>query len=235
MPASPPIRPESGSSNSDDRTQFTLDIARVRSGAETRTTLMIRNIPNKYTQKMLLATVDDTHKGLYDFFYLPIDFKVSYFFKILYFIYLFEFINFWILLNVKNKCNVGYAFINFIETSPIPSFYQKLHHSKWDRFNSEKVCEISYARIQGKDALINHFQNSSLMGEDKKCRPIIFHSDGPNMGQQAPFPVGSNVRARKDEKPRVGSPGTRKIAKDDSRAAAAVSKNPRLRSYSSKV
>jgi len=29
------------------------------------------------------------------------------------------------------------------------------------------------------------------MCEDKKCRPIIFHSDGPNLGEQEPFPVAS--------------------------------------------
>jgi hypothetical protein len=37
---------------------------------------MIKNIPNKYTQKMLLQTINENHKDRYDFFYLPIDFKV---------------------------------------------------------------------------------------------------------------------------------------------------------------
>jgi hypothetical protein len=31
---------------------------------------------NRYTSKMLLAAIDEFHKGTYDFFYLPIDFKV---------------------------------------------------------------------------------------------------------------------------------------------------------------
>ena len=39
---------------------------------------MIRNIPNKYTQKMLLAKINENHRDKYDFFYLPIDFKVTY-------------------------------------------------------------------------------------------------------------------------------------------------------------
>ena len=62
--------------------------AALMAGEDKRTTLMIKNIPNKYTQKMLLATIDEHFKGHYDFFYLPIDFK--------------------------NKCNVGYAFINMV-------------------------------------------------------------------------------------------------------------------------
>ena len=64
-------------SRPDDKRNFTLNIQAVQQGIDRRTTLMIKNIPNKYTQKMLLSTVDETHKGLYDFFYLPIDFKVN--------------------------------------------------------------------------------------------------------------------------------------------------------------
>jgi hypothetical protein len=59
---------------------------------------------------------------------------------------------------------------------------QAFHGKKWEKFNSEKVAVLAYARIQGKSALIAHFQNSSLMNEDKRCRPILFHTDGPNAG-----------------------------------------------------
>lgn len=148
----------------EDKSQYVFHVERVRYGADQRTTLMIKNIPNKYSQKMLLAAVDERHKGTYDFFYLPIDFK--------------------------NKCNVGYAFINFMNCKSLIPFYEEFNNQKWEKFNSEKKCEITYARIQGKQALIQHFQNSSLMNyEDKKCRPIIFHSEGPNQGEQKPFPV----------------------------------------------
>lgn len=83
---------------------------------------MLKNIPNKYTQKMLLSTIDEEFRGTYDFFYLPIDFK--------------------------NKCNVGYAFINLLRPETIVPLAQRFNRKKWERFNSEKVCHITYARIQ---------------------------------------------------------------------------------------
>ncbi|XP_028212015.1 protein MEI2-like 4 [Glycine soja] len=73
-------------------------------------------------------------------------------------------------------------------------FYQVFNGKKWEKFNSEKVASLAYARIQGKAALIAHFQNSSLMNEDKHCKPILFNADGPNASDQVPFPVGINIR-----------------------------------------
>ncbi|XP_012090584.1 protein MEI2-like 1 isoform X2 [Jatropha curcas] len=157
-------------SNNSDKKQYELDIDRILHGEDNRTTLMIKNIPNKYTSKMLLAAIDEHCRGTYDFIYLPIDFK--------------------------NKCNVGYAFINMIDPQQIIPFHKAFNGKKWEKFNSEKVASLAYARIQGKAALIAHFQNSSLMNEDKRCRPILFHTDGPNAGDPEPFPMGTNIRSR---------------------------------------
>jgi hypothetical protein len=70
---------------------------------------------------------------------------------------------------------------------------QTFNGKKWEKFNSEKVASLAYARIQGKNALVNHFQNSSLMNEDKRCRPIVFHSDGSDAGDQVKLYITSDL------------------------------------------
>ena len=37
---------------------------------------MIKHIPNKYNKDLLLKTINKNHKNTYDFFYLPMDYKV---------------------------------------------------------------------------------------------------------------------------------------------------------------
>jgi len=74
-----------------------LCIENIVNGLDERTTIMIKNIPNKYTQQMLLSTIDRSQRDNYDFFYLPIDFK--------------------------NNCNMGYAFINFVDSIFIVDFF----------------------------------------------------------------------------------------------------------------
>lgn len=99
---------------------------------------------------MLLQTIDRKFYGTYDFFYLPIDFK--------------------------NRCNVGYAFINFVDYRVIPEFHNTFDGKSWEKFNSDKICALTYARIQGKMSLIQHFENSSVMHHsDQKVKPIIFN------------------------------------------------------------
>ena len=98
---------------------------------------MVRNIPNKYDQIALLREINTNHMGKYDFLYLPIDFE--------------------------NKANVGYAFINFIHPLFIIEFYKEYLSRKWSKFNSNKKCDLKYARIQGIDLLENHFRSSTVM------------------------------------------------------------------------
>ena len=74
---------------------------------------MIRNIPNKYTIKELSEEIDRELANTYDFLYLPCD--------------------------IKNQCNVGYGFINFLSTAYLEEFYERFQGQKWCKFRSEKV------------------------------------------------------------------------------------------------
>ena len=69
---------------------------------------------------------------------------------------------------------MGYAFINFIDTKFIREFYLAFSGRRWDMFNSEKKCELAYARIQG-SSLISHFESSpSYMKTRAASDPINF-------------------------------------------------------------
>lgn len=62
---------------------FSIDLTRIE--IDGRTTVMVRNIPNKYTENLLLDLFNKNHKKKIDFFYLPVDFKViiNLFFRII--------------------------------------------------------------------------------------------------------------------------------------------------------
>lgn len=98
-----------------------VNLDRILNCEDNRTTIMIRHIPNKYTEEMLLERINRLHEGTYDYFYLPLD--------------------------LNNMCNIGYAFINFIDPVFIVPFYEDLNNQSWETFNSEKICEIAYGSI----------------------------------------------------------------------------------------
>ena len=132
---SPAPSQQASPKNNHTRTSYEIDVDSVIQDG--RTTCMIRNIPNKYTQQMLIDLINETHADTYDFVYLRMDFK--------------------------NKCNVGYAFINFVHPRHIGTFHRRLVGKRWPRFNSDKICGLSYARIQGQKALVEKFRHSRYM------------------------------------------------------------------------
>ncbi|KAJ2964080.1 hypothetical protein NQZ79_g1035 [Umbelopsis isabellina] len=80
------------------------------------------------------------------------------------------------------------------------TFAQQRVGKKWNRFNSEKRCTLSYANIQGKKALIDKFRNSSVMDEEISYQPKIFVTSGEHRGEEESFPlptVSSDIRKRK--------------------------------------
>lgn len=61
---------------------LTFDINPLNIGNDPRTTLMIKNIPNKYTIQDLSNEIDQNFENSYDFLYLPCDIKVIFLFNV---------------------------------------------------------------------------------------------------------------------------------------------------------
>ncbi|CAH2058288.1 unnamed protein product, partial [Thlaspi arvense] len=143
-----------------DGGRYHIDLDRIATGDDSRTTVIIKNIPNKYTYKMLVAEIDEKHKGDYDFLCLPIDFK--------------------------NKCNMGHAFINMVSPLHIVPFQQTFNGKIWEKFNSGKVASLAYAEIQGKSALASYMQNPSPTKDEKHLFPEVshHHDDGQDSDDQ---------------------------------------------------
>ncbi|KAL5855924.1 hypothetical protein ACOSQ4_005726 [Xanthoceras sorbifolium] len=132
------------------------------------TTVMIRNIPNRFTREMLMDFLDDhcmvenqKAKQLqngeaesiivsaFDFLYLPMDFE--------------------------SGVNKGYAFVNFTDPRAAWKFYLAAHNLSWGAFLSNKICQIASARLQGKEELERHFESINFPCVDKhEYLPVCF-------------------------------------------------------------
>eukprot|EP00930_Biecheleria_cincta_P094539 TRINITY_DN8574_c0_g1_i1.p1 TRINITY_DN8574_c0_g1~~TRINITY_DN8574_c0_g1_i1.p1 ORF type:complete len:513 (+),score=97.92 TRINITY_DN8574_c0_g1_i1:17-1555(+) len=115
------------------------------------TTVMMRNIPNKYTQQMLLQELRDAGflpQEDFDFFYLPMDHS--------------------------NCANLGYCFINFAETRRANDFAEALSGKRMRRFNSHKTAVIMPASIQGYDQNFTYYMSTRVVqASDPEFRPLF--------------------------------------------------------------
>ena len=109
-----------------------LNLDDIVTGKDTRTTVMIRNIPIKYTDSILIKDLEE-FKGKYDCLYMPYDYE--------------------------KKGNKGYAFINFVNPLHILYFHEKFNGKKWPLFESSKICELNSANFQGIYEIQKHSKN----------------------------------------------------------------------------
>lgn len=90
------------------------------------------------------------------------------------------------------------------------AFVKEFNGLRWKSFNSEKVCAITFARIQGKGSMVSRFQNSSLLEKDDEYRPLLFFSSGPDRGKPEPFPSSSRSMSMASHPPGGGGGGNSK-------------------------
>ena len=135
------------------------------------TTVMLRNLPNKYTANMLIELLNNQgFSGMYDYVYLPIDFR--------------------------NQCNLGYAFVNFQRDCNAQDCKHKLlNFSDWT-FKSGKCLETRYAFVQGFKSNVERYRKSYISSQDvpENCKPLVFDANGHRvditviLAEQAKYP-----------------------------------------------
>ena len=128
------------------------------------TTVMLRNIPNRLSQAEIVDALNTRgFRGMFDFFYAPLDFK--------------------------SKAGLGYAFVNFTSAERAELFRSSMDGQRlvidphvW----SQKVCGVSWARIQGLDANVKHYRNNPVNELSDEFRPCLFSEKGVKLDFPAP-------------------------------------------------
>jgi len=106
------------------------------------TTVMIRNIPNRYTQEQLLDEILCTEFDV-NFLHLPL---VS-----------------------KSNANVGYAFANFSDPREARRFMRSFEgHPFLKQHGNVKYAAANYARLQGFAENISFFESRRIAATDRK-------------------------------------------------------------------
>jgi len=111
---------------------------------------MLRNVPKNVDQDTLLEMLRE--RGLetkgengVNFFYAPVDFKTNQ--------------------------SVGYAFLNFTTHAGARKFIEEFQNVS---LVTSCQCDVSWARVQGYDANLKHYQDSPVMELEHKFRPRLF-------------------------------------------------------------
>jgi hypothetical protein len=104
----------------------------VQGGNDEVTTLMIRNLPCRCTQKQVRNAIEEIGFGSdYTLFYLPI--------------------------RHGQAENLGYAFIGFFDKNIATAFTNSMNGYRFPGRSSHKSCDVVQARIQGLQANLEHF------------------------------------------------------------------------------
>lgn len=134
------------------------------------TTMMMRNLPNKYTQIMLREEIDNAgFAGAYDFMHLPID--------------------------PETNANRGYAFINFTSPAKARAFANAFEGRRLNRLNSSKVVFVTHAALQGFEANYAHYSTARVLRGDPAARPLFLRE--PRASDSALARKGLRRKARR--------------------------------------
>eukprot|EP00928_Gymnodinium_smaydae_P047210 TRINITY_DN3148_c6_g1_i1.p1 TRINITY_DN3148_c6_g1~~TRINITY_DN3148_c6_g1_i1.p1 ORF type:complete len:468 (+),score=62.55 TRINITY_DN3148_c6_g1_i1:129-1532(+) len=126
-----------------------------------RTTVMLVNLPFRYTSYRLLRTIDsEGFAGMYDFLYVPMDYKT--------------------------RTGTGKAFVNLTSPAIAERFTTAFHgFSQWSIKSKNSCHAVWAAKYQGLQANVNRYRNSDVMLDSvpDEHKPQLFSN-----GRRIDFP-----------------------------------------------
>lgn len=129
------------------------------------TTVMMRNLPNKYHQSKLLEELREAgfnFQNHFNFFYLPMDHS--------------------------SAANLGYCFINFLDTEITNAFADTFAGRRMRRFNSSKTVVVMPASVQGYERNFAYYSSTKVVqAADPQYRPLFVQ---PSQCVRQPPPAG---------------------------------------------
>eukprot|EP00930_Biecheleria_cincta_P088931 TRINITY_DN7819_c0_g1_i1.p1 TRINITY_DN7819_c0_g1~~TRINITY_DN7819_c0_g1_i1.p1 ORF type:complete len:486 (+),score=82.47 TRINITY_DN7819_c0_g1_i1:156-1613(+) len=132
--------------------KFDIDLDKIQSGEDVRTTVMVRGLSGQNARKDLLKFLERCALGdRFTFFYMP--------------------------CKAHRNVPAGFAFVNFIAASDVHKLSVMVKSGFWREIMNDsqsKAPGVSYARFQGHDELSKHFSSSAVLREqDPEKRPIF--------------------------------------------------------------
>jgi RNA recognition motif-containing protein len=122
------------------------------------TTVMLRNIPNKYTRAGLLTALSDFgfDPATCNNLYLPMD--------------------------TDSGCNLGYSFLNFVSHGHALEFKERFDGCRLPSSGSRKVCSVVWANKQGLFQFNNNIVQASQVVPPPFVPPVVPVAPPPFMG-----------------------------------------------------
>eukprot|EP00927_Polykrikos_kofoidii_P039171 TRINITY_DN33603_c0_g1_i1.p1 TRINITY_DN33603_c0_g1~~TRINITY_DN33603_c0_g1_i1.p1 ORF type:complete len:525 (+),score=92.90 TRINITY_DN33603_c0_g1_i1:89-1663(+) len=150
-----PGRPVREKVNSKDLTKFEIVAESIVSGKDTRTTVMVRNIPKVCSREAFVELLGRCDlASSYSFFYMPFD--------------------------KRRNIHCGFAFVNFKSPLDVLVLHNSMQTPIWRGLGGAQggtptPPAVSYARLQGQEQLMKHFSLSAVMYDnDARKRPLFF-------------------------------------------------------------
>ena len=102
---------------------FAIDIEKIFRGEETRTSIMVRNIPCRYTKNEIKKDFEQDHMNHFNDLRLPMD-------------------------RVTPKTNLAYCFLNMRHPIFVADFIHDKNNYRWPKYSSDKAIAFTFAMEQ---------------------------------------------------------------------------------------